>query len=67
MGVGLGEQILGLLLEGLDGVGAGGQAQRRLVLSSASWTSAAASLAGSPPCWPFMPFQAATVCVVFSA
>ena len=34
MGVGLGEQGLGLLFDGLDGVGAGGPAKRGLVLAS---------------------------------
>src|SRR5215208_454364 len=33
----------------------------------ASRTSASASLAGSPPCWPFMLFHTATVCSVRSA
>src|SRR3954469_3808210 len=33
----------------------------------ASWTRALASLAGSPPCKPFIPFQAVMVCLVFSA
>jgi hypothetical protein len=31
VGVGLGEQLLGLLLKGCDGVSTGGKAQRRLV------------------------------------
>ena len=66
VGVGLGEQVVGLLLDSRDSVGAGHEAQRRLVLS-ASRTSAAASLAGSPPCRPFMLFQAATVSRVRSA
>ena len=66
VGVGLGEQLLGFLLEGLDGVGAGGPAQRGLI-AAASWISALASLAGSPPCNPFIFFQAVTVCLVFSA
>jgi hypothetical protein len=34
---------------------------------AARWTSASASLAGSPPCRPFMLFHAATVCSVRSA
>src|SRR4051812_23813733 len=33
----------------------------------ASWTSALASLAGSPPCKPLIFFHAATVCLVVSA
>src|SRR5438874_7702855 len=33
VGVGLGEQTLGLLLQVFDGVGTGGPAQRRLVLA----------------------------------
>src|SRR3954470_24897421 len=33
VGVGLGKQVFGLLFDGLDGVGTGGPAQRRLVLA----------------------------------
>ena len=66
VGTRLGKQLLGLLLEGLDGVGAGGPAQRGSELP-ASVISALASFAGSPPCNPFIFFQAATVCLVFSA
>src|SRR5947209_7519930 len=33
VGVGLGEQVFGLLFDGLDSIGTGGPAQRRLVLT----------------------------------
>jgi hypothetical protein len=66
VGIHLGEQILRFLLDAGDGVGAGDPAHRGL-LWPASWTSAFASLAGSPPCWPFMLFHAVTVCLVRSA
>jgi hypothetical protein len=66
VGTGLGNQVIGLLLEGLDGVGAGGPAQRGWSLP-ASVIIALASFAGSPPCNPFIFFQAVTVCLVFSA
>jgi hypothetical protein len=66
VGAGLGQEGLGLLLDSGDRVGAG---TKRSGGSSwlASWTSASASLAGSPACWPFISFQAAMVCLVRSA
>jgi hypothetical protein len=66
VGVGLGEQGLGFLLDGLDGVGAGGPAQRWLVLVG-ELDQRTGELGGSPPCLPFIPFQAVTVCSVRSS
>jgi hypothetical protein len=65
MGVGLGEQVAALVLEGRDGVGAANRSGGSSWLASV--ISASASLAGSPPCKPFMLFQLATVCSVRSA
>ena len=66
MGVGLGEQVLAFCSKVST---ASAPAAQRSGGSSwlASWTSAVASLAGSPPCKPFILFQAVTVCLVFSA
>jgi hypothetical protein len=63
VGVGLGQEVLGLLLDSFDRVGAGREAQRRLVLAC-ELDQRAGELGGSPACWPFMPFQAAMVCLV---
>jgi hypothetical protein len=53
--VDLGEQILGLVLDRRNCIGSCDEAERSGgVSSSVIVTSAAASLAGSPPCWPFM-------------
>ena len=47
-----------------------GNARQALLLRNnsqvASWINAVASLAGSPPWRPFIPFQASTVCLVRS-
>jgi len=66
MGVGLGEELVGLLLGRGHGVGPG--IQRTGGSSRAiSCTRVRPSLAGSPPCWPFIAFQALMVCRVRSA
>jgi hypothetical protein len=66
VGVDLGQEVLGLLLDGLDGVGAGDPAQRRLV-PARELDQGVGELGGSLPCCPFMLFQTATVCSVRSA
>jgi hypothetical protein len=55
-----------VLLDRLDSVGAGDEAQRQLI-GIRSVTSAGASFLGSAPCLPFMPFQPSMVCAVRSA
>lgn len=60
MGGGLVETGLGLGLEELDGVSAGGEPRRRL-LEAARWTSASASFAGSQPCLPFQGLPGGTL------
>jgi hypothetical protein len=60
MGVGLGEQLIGLLFERIDGVDAGWSTQRRFRLSC-ELDQRAREFDGSPPCRPFVFFQSLTV------
>ena len=63
VGVDLGQELLGLRFSSLHGVGAGHEAQRRLVLAC-ELDQRVGELGGSPPCRPVMSFQAAMVCFV---
>jgi len=66
VGAGLGEEVLGLLLDSGDRVGAGHEAQRQLALAR-ELDQRVGELGGVTAWRPFMAFQAATVCLVRSA
>jgi hypothetical protein len=66
VGLCLGEQRVGLGLERLHCIGAGSKTNRRLLEPDERYEGLG-ELGGSPPCFPSILFQAATISLVRSA